>query len=138
MGFFGGSDDKENQVQSLGQEYTLEEGTATYCSILAWRIPWTEEPGGLRSMGSQRVKHDRATEQQQSWLTKPIMILLWVKNKISQKRSILFWKTIHPNLETYKSHICTHIHSPTHPPLKTQVTKVIVKTCWVVLMDWVC
>ena len=54
----------------------MEKEMATHSSILAWRIPWTEEPGGLRSMGSQRVKHDRATEQQQSRLTKPIMILL--------------------------------------------------------------
>ena len=41
-----------------GQEDPLEEGTATHSSILAWRIPWTEEPGGLQSMGSQRVRHD--------------------------------------------------------------------------------
>ena len=41
-----------------GQEDPLEEGTATYSSILAWEIPWTEEPGGLPSMGSQRVGHD--------------------------------------------------------------------------------
>ena len=41
------------QLQSLGQEYSLEEGVATHSSILAWRIPWTEEPGGLQSMGSQ-------------------------------------------------------------------------------------
>ena len=45
----------------LGQEDLLEEGTATHCSILAWRIPWTEEPGGLQSMGSQRVTTE-ATE----------------------------------------------------------------------------
>ena len=45
-------------VQSLSQEDPLEEGTATPSSILAWRIPWTEEPGGLQSMGSQRVGHD--------------------------------------------------------------------------------
>ena len=44
-------------VQSLGQEDLLEEEMATHCSILAWRIPWTEEPGGLQSMGSQRVGH---------------------------------------------------------------------------------
>ena len=44
-------------VQSLGQEDSLEEGMATHSSILAWRIPWTEEPGGLQSMGSQRVGH---------------------------------------------------------------------------------
>ena len=45
-------------VQSLGGEDPLEEGTATHCSVLAWRIPWTEEPGGLQSMGLQRVGHD--------------------------------------------------------------------------------
>ena len=44
--------------QSLGQEDPLEEETATHSSILAWRIPWTEEPGQLQSMGSQRVRHD--------------------------------------------------------------------------------
>ena len=45
------------QVRSLDREDPLEEGTATHSSILAWRIPWTEEPGGLQSMGSHRVKH---------------------------------------------------------------------------------
>ena len=44
---------QEAQVQSLGLEDPLEEGMATHSSILAWRIPWTEEPGGLQSMGSQ-------------------------------------------------------------------------------------
>ena len=48
----------ETQDQSLGQEDPLEEGMATHSSILAWRIPWTEEPGGLQSTGSQRVGHD--------------------------------------------------------------------------------
>ena len=52
---------KEMRVQSLGQEDRLEEGTATHSSIPAWKIPWTEEPGGLHSMGSQRVEHDGAT-----------------------------------------------------------------------------
>ena len=45
----------ETRARSLGQEDPLEEGTATHSSILAWRIPWTEEPGGLQSIGSQRV-----------------------------------------------------------------------------------
>ena len=49
---------QETQVQSLSWEDPLEEGMATHSSILAWRIPWTEEPGGLQSMGSQRVRHD--------------------------------------------------------------------------------
>ena len=52
---------QETQVQSLGQESPLEKGMATHSSILAWRIPWTEEPGGLQSMGSQRVRHNQAT-----------------------------------------------------------------------------
>jgi len=49
---------QETQVQSLGWEDSLEKGMATHSSILAWRIPWTEEPGGLQSMGSQRVGHN--------------------------------------------------------------------------------
>ena len=48
----------ETQVQSLGQEDSLEKGMATHSSILAWRIPWTDKPGGLKSMGSQRVGHN--------------------------------------------------------------------------------
>ena len=60
-----------NWVRSLGREDPLQEGMATYSSVLAWRIPRTEEPGGLQSMGLQRVGHDSATEQQQQqdkWL----------------------------------------------------------------------
>ena len=49
---------QETQVRSLGQGDPLEEGMATHSSILAWRIPWTGEPGGLQSMGSQRVIQD--------------------------------------------------------------------------------
>ena len=49
---------QEIQVQSLGWEDLLEKEMATHSSILAWKIPWTEEPGGLQSMGSQRVGHD--------------------------------------------------------------------------------
>ena len=49
---------QEMQVRSLGWEDPLEKEMATHSSILGWRIPWTEEPGGLRSMGSQRVGHD--------------------------------------------------------------------------------
>ena len=49
---------QETWVQSLGWEDPLEKEMATHSSILAWRIPWTEEPGGLQSMGSLRVGHD--------------------------------------------------------------------------------
>ena len=49
---------QETQVLSLGWEDSLEKGMATHSNILAWRIPWTEEPAGLQSMGLQRVGHD--------------------------------------------------------------------------------
>ena len=49
---------QETWVRSLGQEIPLEKEMAAHSSILAWRIPWTEEPGGLQSIGSQRVGHD--------------------------------------------------------------------------------
>ena len=61
--------DQEAWVRSLVREDPLEEGTATHSSVLAWRIPWTEEPGGLQSMGSQRVRHDRSdlARMQDAW-----------------------------------------------------------------------
>ena len=49
---------QETWVRSLGQEDPLEKGMATHSSTLAWGIPWTEEPGGLQSMGSLRIRHD--------------------------------------------------------------------------------
>ena len=64
QGFPGGSEVKasatmrETWVQSLGREDLLEKEMATHSSVLAWRIPWMEEPGGVQSMGSQRVGHD--------------------------------------------------------------------------------
>ena len=51
-------DVQETQVRSLGWEDPLEKGTANHSSILAWRIPWTEKPGRLQSVGLQRVRHD--------------------------------------------------------------------------------
>ena len=52
----------ETWIRSLGWEDPLEEGMATHSSLLAWRIPWTAEPGGLQSMGSQSVRHHWATK----------------------------------------------------------------------------
>ena len=68
---------QETQVQFLGQEDPLEKEMETHSSILAWRSPWTMEPGGLQSIGSQRVGHDRSdlhtyththTHTQRIWL----------------------------------------------------------------------
>ena len=56
---------QETKVLSLGQEDPLEKEVSTHSSILAWRIPWTGEPGGLQCIGLQRVAHDLAAEQQQ-------------------------------------------------------------------------
>ena len=64
MGFPSGSESNESKHSARdlgfipGSEDPLEEGMATHCCILAWRIPWTEEPGGLQSMRWQRVEHD--------------------------------------------------------------------------------
>ena len=59
----------EMQLQSLGREETLEKETATPTSTLAWKIPWTEAPGGLQSIGLQRIGHGLMTEQQEEeWL----------------------------------------------------------------------
>ena len=52
---------QETGVRSLGQEDPLEKKMGTHSSILAWRIPWREEPGGLQSMGSQRIRYDGVT-----------------------------------------------------------------------------
>ena len=57
---------QETQVQSLGPEDPLEKEIATHSSILAWEIPWTEEPGWLQSMGSHRVRHNLATNKKSS------------------------------------------------------------------------
>ena len=57
---------QETWVQSLGWEDPLEKEMATHSNILAWRIPWTEEPGGLQSKGLQRVGPDLAVKQQQN------------------------------------------------------------------------
>ena len=71
LGFPGGSVVKnppvmqQTWVQSLGLEDPLEKGMANHPSILAWEIPWREEPDGLQSLGSQRVRHDLATKQRQ-------------------------------------------------------------------------
>ena len=81
-------------VQSLGQDDPLEKRMATNSSIPAWRISWTEEPGGLQSMGSQRVVHNLATKQQQqssvgsSWKS---------HNKEHSEDFLKHWTEIHRN-----------------------------------------
>ena len=67
--------DTGDACQSLGREDPLEESMATRSSILAWRIPWTEEPGRLQSRGSLRVRHKLATKQQQAPICFAILLI---------------------------------------------------------------
>ena len=64
---------REIRFQSLGGEDPLEKAMATHSSILAWEIPWTEEPGGLQSLGCQRVRRELATEEQVNCSTKTLI-----------------------------------------------------------------
>ena len=96
---------QETQVRSL------EKRMATYSSILAWRIPWTEEPGGLQSMGSQRVRHDWATKQQQQ---KGILL--------NQMR---YWVTkFHPSQNPFIKPVFSHVWFQTWTWLPGVVTNV--------------
>ena len=66
---------KEMRIWALAWEDPLEKEMATHSSILAWEIPQTEEPRGLQSMWSQRVRHDLATKKQQSWNIKGSLLI---------------------------------------------------------------
>ena len=84
----------ETQVRSLGWEDPLEKGMATHSSILAWRTPWIEEPGGLQFMGSQRVGHDWATNT----------LLLFTRG-IASTLYVLITLIFKINMSTYYPHI---------------------------------
>ena len=79
---------QDTWVWSLDQEDSLEKGTATHSSIFAWRIPWTEKPGGLQSMGSQRVRHDWATNTFTAFTTKVI-----ANSSLLLRHESFFWST---------------------------------------------
>ena len=95
---------QETRVQSLGREDPLEKEMATHSSISAWKIPWTEEPGRLQSMGSQRLRHDFSTTEINSLFFSTTEInSLSTRNVPDTERNHTF------------THTCTHIH--THPTL---------------------
>ena len=77
---------QESQVRSQGQEDSLEKGMATHSNILTWRIPWTEEPGGIQSMGSQRVGQDWATNTRKGTC---VRICLYACNQHKRTTDIL-------------------------------------------------
>ena len=75
---------QETQVQSLGWEDLLEKEMATHSSILAWKIPWMEEPGRLQSMGLQKLKHDWATLTEQLNFHFPVQNKKWKKEVLEK------------------------------------------------------
>ena len=70
---------QDTQVRPLGWEDPLVKGMATHSTILAWRIPWTEKPGELQSMGSQKVRHDYATNTHTDKINMNMNIILYYK-----------------------------------------------------------
>ena len=77
---------QEIQVLSLGRENPLEEGMVTHSSILAWRIPQTDEPAGLQSMGSQRVRQDQVTNASlHHWTAREAQLLNVLQNLNTEK-----------------------------------------------------
>ena len=90
---------KETWVPSLGQEDPLEEGMATRSSILAWRIPWTEEPGGPQSIGLQRVGHDWVTKHRQPRIGLPYCPVFMV-----QLFAQMSWK-LNPYIKNWNTHV---------------------------------
>ena len=89
--------DTETQVQSLGWEVPLEEGMATHSSILAWRIPWTKELGGLKSIGSQRVGHNWSNLARTHTLCVYLVIFLLLPSvKIIKIKTLRYEKSQHP------------------------------------------
>ena len=91
---------QETWVQSLGQEDPLEKEMATYPNILTWKIPWTEEPGGLQSMVSQRVGDDVAIKQQQRDFSKLLFSVYWVTTTCQAWSWVLGTSTLRELWET--------------------------------------
>ena len=111
---------RQTWVQSLGWEDLLEKGMATHSNILAWRIPWTEDPGGLQSMGSPTVGHDRATNTNYWSSTEPTAN---VRRSSGFSRQPPTHELSHRPLKIVKrlflsyTYTHTHTHTHTHHPL---------------------
>ena len=85
----------ETQVQSLCREDPLEKEMATHCSTLAWKIPWTKEPGGLQSLGSQRVGHD--------WATTFHFIHVKIKPEVYKQEKYIPWNSMSEKLNEIRT-----------------------------------
>ena len=129
---------QETWVRSPGQEDPLEEEMTTHSSILAWGIPWTEEPSGLQSMGSQRVRHNLATKHQKMGMKETPWQNWQVKRCPKQPRhhqyedqrspsntNVRLTPSAHLPLQgaPHPAHAHTHTHTHTHKALTLQKRK---------------
>ena len=101
---------RETQVWSLGWENPLEKGMALHSSTPAWRIPWTEKPGGLQSMGSQRVRHDWATSISLHFIYGIYIYICWPCKQCCSEHWDAYSSqiTVFISLDTYPEDV--HIH----------------------------
>ena len=122
---------QETRVRSLSWDDPLEKEMATHSSILAWRIPWTEEPGRLQSMGSQRVGHDWATSLSLS------LVIQWIhirtakglgrgKAKTTTKNVLAIWDPLRL-LMSFRMHF----------PISTKSATGVLTDCWIYRSLWV-
>ena len=125
---------QETQDLSLGQDDALEKGMATHCSILAWRNPWTVESGRLQLLGSQRVRHDLATEHTHlSTHQHRSSLDLWVKTP-AWLLSIPFWNSLWVLLEaprglTLPTNLHFHSFLLSHTSKTASWTTPLAETC---------
>jgi len=118
----------ETWVRSLGWEHPLEKCMDIHSSIQAWRIPWTEEPGGLLSMGLQRIKHDWASKHSIYSIHPSIHLSIYpsIHTCIHPSIHLSIHLSIHPSihLSIYPSthpSIYPSIHPPIHPPIHLSI-----------------
>ena len=116
---------RETRVQSLGREDPLEKEMATLSSILAWKIPWTEEPGRLQSMGLQRVGHDKETSLS---LSKHILKHTYIQKEKNMLHSLMWFQQANNFTQTFRSQILSFVFQNVSEVLLSSCTKTKVQS----------
>ena len=120
---------QEMQIWSLGQEHHLEEGMATHSSILAWEIPWTEEPGGLYSMGSQRVGHDLEMTKWQQYPCHKLRKIHILKHFAISMSQELFYYSVQFSRSVVSDSLRPHELQHARPPCPSLTPRVHPNPC---------